>query len=186
MPLANEYVCYSVQRGMKQGVPAKTPTDIGVGCKRNGEQVLKVVRFLSKQNRIKPPKVFIKNGNTGHGGRESITIPHWVLHHYSPETLAYIAHEFAHYLQAAKLVKHSTPDGGHYYETVYNLDGPHGKTFKRIERRMLRYFGMSIKYKHAYAKSLTAIKTGKVLWYDPRTRALDIMREERARIAGGV
>lgn len=183
MPLADKYVCYSVERGMKQGVSVKTLTVIGVGCKMTGEQMLKVVAFLAKRTHIKPPKTYIKNVNTGHGGSQYIIIPHWVLHQSKPQILAYIAHEFAHYLQMAKRVKCRTVDGGHYYESVYVLDGAHGKTFKRIERRMLRYFGLGIKYKHAYAKSLTAIKTGKVLWYDPRTRALDMMREERIRQA---
>jgi hypothetical protein len=68
----------------------------------------------------------------------------------------------------------------------YPNDGTHGRTFKRIERRMLRYFGMEPRYSHAYVKRLLARKDGRTLWWSPHDRAMEMMREERARIAAEI
>lgn len=178
MALASKYVCYSVKKGVERGLPEKTAASL-MGCKMTPEQMLKVVRFLSKQGHIRPPSTEIKNVNTGHGGSFGMVIPHWVLHYDSKAfALSFIAHEFAHYYQYSKRVR-----CGPLYVRKYVLDGAHGKTFKRIERRMLRYFGMEPRYAHAYAIKLIARKDGRVLWQNARAQAFEMMREERQRIA---
>ena len=57
MPLAKDYVCYSVRRGQRQGIPAKTLIDIGVGCKVTAIQAERIARFVAKMLRVKLGKV---------------------------------------------------------------------------------------------------------------------------------
>ena len=152
MPLAKDYVCYSVRRGQRQGIPAKTLIDIGVGCKVTAIQAERIARFVAKMLRVKLGKVYIKDTQCGYGNRAAscITLPHFILHDPKPYMVQYIAHEVSHL--------HPNAHG-------------HESSFKRVERRATKLFGMGIRYKRAYPRELFALKDGRVLYEDaPRER----------------
>ncbi|MBI4144680.1 hypothetical protein HY493_00545 [Candidatus Woesearchaeota archaeon] len=159
MPLAEDYVCYSVLRGQVQhGIAAKTLIDIGVGCSVTAVQAERIARFAAKSLRVELQDVYIKNHLTrGHARETDIMLPHWVLHRAKPFVVYYIVHEVAHL--------HPDAHG-------------HERSFKRVERRALKRFGLGIRYMHAYPRVLFSLKDGHDLWEDPRQYALRLMREE--------
>ncbi len=147
MPLAKDYVCYSVRRGMKDhNIPAKTLIDIGVGCAVTAIQAECIARFVAKRLRVRLGKVYVKDISKGSGYRSEssyIVLPHWLLHRAKPYVVYYIAHEVSH-----------------LHPNVYN----HESSFKRVERRALKHFGLGIRYKRAYPQTLFALKSGRTLW----------------------
>ena len=175
MPLAKDYVCYSVRRGQAQhGIAAKTLIDIGVRCSVTGVQAERIARFVAKSLRVKLGKVYVKNIGTGWSQKPKfkfmaygkakvsesfITLPHWILHKAKPYTVYYIAHEVAHLHQ--------------------NAHG-HESSFKRVERRALKRFGMGIRYMHAYPRELFSLKDGRVLYEASKQRALRMKRGKQA------
>lgn len=126
--------------------------DIGVGCNVTGPQAEKVARFVAKRLRVKLEKVYVKDTARGHAhtGTSSIILPHWLLHRCpKPYIVYYIAHEVAHL----------------YPGTIL-----HEPAFKRVERRALKFFGMGIKYAHAYPRELFTLRDGKPLVIQERRR----------------
>jgi len=119
---------------------------------------MRVVEWLSGRERVPVPRTYIRDGKHGLGDGTHIVIPHWVLHREKVRAIAYICHEMAHYIQGIG------PHGLGY-------GGMHGSDYKRIERRLLRYFGIGARYRHAYVEEYYALKTGKTLWRDERSIA---------------
>lgn len=80
----------------------------------------------------------VKNIQAGRAlwGTKTITIPSLALGDQYRGT-AYVIHEVAHFVN--------------YYK---GRNDNHGSAFKRIENRLLKLFGLSIKRKRAYAKAL--------------------------------
>ncbi len=153
MPLASDYLCYSVRCGMrKTGLLAKTLIDIGVGCAVTGVQAERVARFAAKTLRVRLGKVYIKDVTKGraHMNNTAITLPHWIFHNHTKAFIIYyIVHEVAHL--------HKSAHG-------------HGPAFKRVERRALKRFGLGIRYLHAYPRQLFALKDGRVFFEERALR----------------
>lgn len=154
MPLAEKYVCASIKAlqhktGKSLGESVRLAMDIGMTCKVSPHAVVTIAKTAARFLNLRPPRVFIKDVCHGHGYSfddkpSYITIPHSLLHNRpKPYVVYYIAHEVAH--------------------THPNGDG-HGSSFKRVERRVLKRFGMGIRYAKAYPRELYALRDGRVLY----------------------
>ena len=102
-------------------------------------------------SRLKPPITLkLKNirGSWEHDGRHSISISKNQLNYGYYYGVALVVHEFSHVVVDFK----------HRWKRVL----PHGKEFKKVENRLLKLFGLTIKRKKAYA--IAIYKNNKEVW----------------------
>ena len=121
------------------------------------EMRVELVRRMAKQLRIPEPRFKGWTASRGWAADGAYSLPRWAI---EPRLhlLDYIAHEMAHVGR-----RHIGAKRHGYYD--------HGPELKRVERSLLRSFGVGVRFGRVYMRELTDRETGVVLFTSWREEA---------------